>query len=130
MIDDKTYELNELQRLGKQLSDVESASLADRKASAAVWYDAMSQTPETVVERINWMLDGSYGFGAYVMAVRIATGGKRLNKAWRLGTLIAMLEWSCPAQMAVKQYKRLPVDKQEALNVAIVKMIEEWQEEK
>jgi hypothetical protein len=118
------YEQNERIAFHKKLSEVESASLAVRKAAGKEFAVYLLEYPATVVERISWLLDGNYGFGSHKTACEVVRN-KRMNRhAWLVQT-IAALEWGCPGRFAREAWTKLPETKKEALATQIAIVIEE-----
>jgi hypothetical protein len=116
---ESAYRHNEAMALARQLNCIETASLADRRAARADWAEALHD-PALVAERVRWLLDGSYGRGAYDRAWAIARASARSNKVAQLGQLIAALEWQCPAAFAAAAARRhCTVDQLRAVNAAI-----------
>lgn len=114
------YHANEMSRLARHLQQIENAPLLDRKEARKDWAEALQKYPDLITQRLGWLFNGSYGYGAMVRAREIA-GNKRANRAAALGLLIAALEWQCPADFARSEFRKLPAEQQEALNAAIIK---------
>ena len=122
------YDLNERIRFNKQLTEVERAPLAERKEAAAAWLESLTTSPEWVAEKIGWLLDGSYGYGAYQAARDVITHKRMNRRAW-LGQTIAALEWQCPNNYARAAWNKLSSEQQAALNAMIDREIEAVEEE-
>ena len=120
-----SYDIYELNR---QLKDVESAPLADRKEAQADWIDAMINCPETVSERVSWLIDGNYGAGSYSRALQIVQN-KRMNRVAALAQMIAALEWRCSNVFARSAWNKLTAEQQNKVNGLIMAEIEHWEEE-
>lgn len=112
------YEQRELQMAHKQIKDVERAPLADRKEAAAEFLEAMQDSPDTVGERVGWLLAGNYGFGAMLIAKNVLHH-KRMNREAALTHLVATFEWMAPQRMAAQEWKKLTHAQQDALDVAV-----------
>ena len=122
------YEQAEVALFSRQILDIAAAPLADRKEARTEWGTVMREQPDTVAERIDWILAGHYGQGAYIMARRVA-GNKRLNRAACLAHMVAALEWACPAPAASAEYNTLNQAEREAIDSAIAGIISAWEQE-
>lgn len=116
--------MNERRLLAKQLAEIKSAPLQDRKQAQLEWIKAMIETPDTVAERVGWIINGSYGYGA-CMAAKQIVDNPRMNRVAALGQLVAALEWQCPDDMARKAWTRLTPAEQERVNAAILREMNE-----
>lgn len=105
------------------IRQVESATLDDRKAGFADWLDALQNDPDVIVDRIEWLLDGNYGFGSYDMAREVITHTRMNRPAW-LGQTIAALEWQCPNDYARKAWNKLSDEQKGSLTAKINAVIE------
>ena len=77
-------------------------------------FSHLCDNPALVAERIGWLIDGNYGYGAYQAWREIANS--RMNKpAWLLQT-IAALEWRVNARDLNKLWHKLSTDQQEKIN--------------
>ena len=112
------YERHERRDAQRRLDEVEKAPLAERKESAANFFDAMRDHPELVAERVGWLLDGSYGYGQKLMA-RAVLGSPRMNRSAALTQMIAAFEWSSPSAMTRAAWKKLTKGQQAALEKAV-----------
>src|SRR3990167_3089706 len=104
------YEQREAQEFHRHLTEVEKAPLTDRKEACANFLYAMQHNPDIIGERIGWLIDGNYGYGAMKAARRIAEAGGRTNKAAQLTHLVAAFEWKCPPRLAVAAWKKLTAE--------------------
>ncbi len=120
------YEANEMKMFHKQLDALEHAPLAERKAAAAEWADALRNHPQTIAERIGWLLNGDYGYGSYVQARRIASS-PRMNRVAALSGLVAALEWMTPSSMAVGEWKKLTAAQKARVKRLIESGIKAWE---
>jgi hypothetical protein len=131
---DREYEMREAQEFQRQLRDVEKAPLADRKEAAKAWGQSLTDHgrddhPSVVAERIGWLLDGNYGYGAMQAARRIADNS-RMNRVAALSIMIAALEWMCPGKMAVAAWKKLSAPQKAKLEKAIKAEIDSYLKDK
>lgn len=122
------YERNELAEANQKLREVDRAPLAERKEAAAEFLVAMRDHPAMVAERIGWLLDGSYGYGAGLMAKRVL-GSPRMNRPAALTHMIAAFEWSTPGVMAIAGWKKLTKAQQAALDKAVLATIKSAESE-
>lgn len=115
-----------------RVAELKKEPLHERKQSANEFYEAMKSDGHTndnmVAERIGWLLDGNYGQEEYNQAHRILKMSGRANKVAQLSNMIAVLEWSCPPEMAVKMWKKLTAAEKAALDAAIKREIKSAQE--
>ena len=118
------YEEREAVDLRRKLAEVERAPLADRKAAAADYARTLAENPDIVAERVDWLIQGSYGYGSYRAALRILAD-KQSNRAAQLGQMIAALEWQCPNARARQVYNGLTVTQQTNVNKRIEAVIAE-----
>ena len=121
------YERRERQMFHTQLREVETAPLADRREARKDFQQAL-ETPDLVAERINWLLAGDYGKGAYD-AAREVLRRPRTNRAAWLTTTIAALEWRCPAKFAVEAWKKLAPAKKALLQKLVEREIRDAEKE-
>ena len=123
------YESTERTRFWRQIADVERAPLAERKAGRADWAEAM-QHPDTMAERVRWLLAGNYGHGAYLIAHEVRQNKrKRMNRAAAIGSYLAALDHYCPGDMARKAWNGLNKTNQAAVNKAIIKALDDYKKE-
>lgn len=81
--------------------------------------------PENVVaDRVGWLLDGTYGRGAYDKAREIVGLSGRANKRAMLFNLLAVLEWNLPQPAAAKVWQSLTPEQQQELSNLIDQEIE------
>lgn len=124
------YEMREFREYQKQIHEIERAPLADRKEACANFLHAMAHDPERVGERVGWLLDGNYGYGAMKQAKQVLAR-KRMNRPAALTHMIAALEWRCPGAMAAKVWHKLTPTQKAALDKAVkaeIKAAEEAEE--
>ena len=112
----------------RQIGAVEKAPLDDRREAGKEWAQALKDTPEIVIERIEWLLEGNYGWGSYEVARETVTH-KRMNRAAWLGVTIAALEWQCPNDRARAGWNKLDKAAQNAItdkiNAAIAQYLQD-----
>ena len=111
------YERREAQEFQRQLRRAEEDSLPEHREACAEFLEAMREQPDLIAERLEWLFDGSYGFGAQQAARRVLTSrGNRV--AWLVQTLAA-IEWRCPQRMAADAWKKLSVEERVCLDQAV-----------
>jgi predicted NAD-dependent protein-ADP-ribosyltransferase YbiA (DUF1768 family) len=115
---DEEYERRELSEARQKLAEVEKAPLTDRKEAAAEFFEAMRDNPAIIAERVGWLLDGNYGYGAMKMAKQVL-GSPRMNRSAALTHMIAAFEWQTPNAMAIAMWKKLTKGQQVALEKAV-----------
>lgn len=115
------YVADELRRVSKQIQEVCSAPLADRKEAEKEWFEALKQ-PSLIRERVNWLAEGSYGYGACLRGKRAAKG--QGNKVAQVAQLLAALEWQCTPDQAAKAWTMLSAEQQQAVNKAVAVELE------
>ena len=123
------YEQRELAEARQKIDEVERAALADRRAAAADFLEAMRDQPGLVADRIGWLLDGNYGYGPMLMAKRVL-GSSRMNRPAALTHMIGAFEWSTPVAMAIAGWKKLTKAQQSALDKAVLAAIKSAESEK
>jgi len=124
----KPGDAREIQVYFKQVEEINKAPLSERKKAAAEYGKYMREFPKTVAERVQWLLVGNFGYGSYVKARQIAVS-KGMNRVAVLANMTAELEWQCPAKMASDEWKKLTPAQQHAVNTAVAKEIQNWEEE-
>lgn len=114
------YEMRERAGFYNDMRRVSSQPLADRRESRSTFAGVMATDPEVIAERIGWIINGSYGRGAYVVG-REVLSKKRMNRpAWFVQT-VAALEWQCPPDFAVDAWKKLTPSQKAKLDAAVKK---------
>lgn len=122
------YERRELDEAQRRIREVEKAPLADRKEAAEEFFEAMSERPEIVGERIGWLFGGSYGYGEMMMARQIADN-TRMNREAALVQLVGIFEWMSPQDRTRASWKKLTDAEKDRLDEAVKKAIEDYEEE-
>lgn len=114
------YEQREALLLLKQLTEIDDLPLAERKDNEACLLDAMAHQPDLVAQRVGWLLDGNYGYGAMRRAEKIANS-PRMNQPAALvqlgGGFGVALCWAAHAGGVAMPYASDRVE--EAVNFAI-----------
>jgi hypothetical protein len=115
------YESNERAMLAIQIARVESAPLVDRRAGRDSLAEALT-VPGLIEERLRWLLEGCYGYGAMMKAKEIAAS--KMNRPAALMQLLGAVEWQCPGSMTRAMYLKLSPADQQALNAVIMAVID------
>ena len=116
------YEGAELLAFSRQIKRIADAPLADRQSAARDWRERLSD-PETIAVRADWILNGSYGHGAYLHAWHVARN-RRMNRAAWFSQMVAALDFNCPADFARREFLRLSKAQQAAVNAAILTAVD------
>ena len=117
------YAQNEKLLTNRRLNDLSHEPLHVRQANRKEYAKDLRDT-RLVVQRIKWMLDGNYGFGAYLICQDIMKN-YRMNRIAALSQMIGGLEWQCSALEARKAYLSLDAAAQDRINAAIQAVIDE-----
>lgn len=113
------YEMRERMEFNDKYREVAALPLADRKAAAKMFFEAMRDEPELVAERIGWLLAGNYGYGGMKAAEEVLKN-KRMNRMAWLTQAVGVCEWQCPQDMQIRMWKKLTKEQKEALDNAIL----------
>ena len=122
------YELREAQEYQKQIRETEKAPLSERNEAASEFLDAL-RNPTLVAERIDWIIEGNYGYGAMQAAKRVLGQSARANKIAQLSQMVAALEWRCPPRAAVAAWKKLSAQDKKYLEKEIEDVIRNAEKE-
>jgi macrodomain Ter protein organizer (MatP/YcbG family) len=122
------YEANELATARRDEERINREPLQDRKEYQANFLDSMANEPNTVAERVGWLINGSYGYGQMLLAKQIVAS-PRMNRVAALCQMTGVFEWRCPAAMGVAAWKKLTKTQQRTLNDAIEAVIAEAEKE-
>ena len=121
------YESNERMMLEKQIRGTETAPLSDRKDAQHKFYLAMLEEPFLVADRIRWIFQGNYGWGAMRRADEILMR-PRSNREAQLTQLVGALEWGCPPRETNAAWNKLDQRAKTALDQAIRKVLDEYKD--
>ena len=119
------YESLEHSRAIGQLNQLASAPLRDRQEARTAYHTAMRDDPELVAERIEWIIEGTHGYGPMLIARAILEGSDRSNKAAQLSHLVAGFEWLCPSRFARAAYLKLSTEEKQRIDELINQVIKE-----
>lgn len=120
------YEAREFRQAQRKEHEVEHAPLSERKEAQSEFLSVMRERPDIVAERIEWLLEGNYGFGQMKMAQGIADS-PRMNREAGLTQMIAVYEWNTPRRMAVDAWKKLTSAEKSKLSKAVAKAISNYE---
>ncbi len=104
---DREYVERERREYARRLVEIERASKADKLEAAAEFEKSLTEHPWIIVERMRWMLEGHYGYGAAEAANRVLTASKKANKKAMLFQQVGRIEWSCPVYYINKAWKEI-----------------------
>ncbi len=122
------YEANKWRMLQKQLAEIEAQPKIDALAAFEELKKDIKDS-RLIAERVSWLLDGNYGYGAMKEAQKVLAMGKSANKPAALTNLIGALEWRCKRAHILKAWKALTSAEQSALTVALDKVIFDYMAE-
>jgi hypothetical protein len=120
------YERNERTRYYNERAQLARAPLADRQDGRDRYLADLRDNPEIIGERVAWLLDGSYGKGAYDVAREIADN-PRMNRAAALGQMIAGCEWMATDALARDAWSRITGAQQRKVTDAINRAIKQYE---
>ena len=101
-----------------RLAKLKKQPLADRKEAQASFFEAMRDDPALVAERLEWLLNGSYGYGEKMLATQILKS-PRMNRSAALTQMIGAFEWMAPNDMVIAAWKKLSASEKAALETAV-----------
>ena len=100
------YERRERSEAQKRLTEIQRQPLADRKEAQAAFLKAMRDYPALIAERLGWLIDGNYGYGAMLLAKEVL-GKPRMNRSAALTQMIGAFEWMTPEDMTRAAWNKL-----------------------
>lgn len=112
----------------KRLNDAVKQSLTDRKEAKATWFEALTKYPDLIPQRIDWLINGSYGYGEMLLAKEVLAR-TRSNRVAALAQLIACFEWGCDAASARSAFRQLTPEQQARVNNSIQAVIDKPRED-
>ena len=124
------YEAREAQAFHVDLERARKGTRHEKRDAMQEYYLSMKREPELIAERVRWLLDGNYGYGAMKAAWKIVGLSERANKHAQLGNIIAALDWNCPREYAARAWVKLTSAEKEKLRRAIVDVMEDAIKEK
>lgn len=84
---------------------------------------AMRGDADKVARLVGWILNGSYGYGAYQQAWHVVDG-TRMNKPAYLVQLIGLMEWGATETQTRAAWKKLDAEQQTYLTSLVERVIE------
>ncbi len=108
------YEAQEWDMYIRDEREILTAPISERKENSEQFRVVMAESPEIVAERIQWLMDGSFGWAQHQKAIQVLRS-KRMNRTAALCHMIALWEWHTPPDMARKAWKTLTPDQQKDL---------------
>ena len=128
-MNDREYVDYERREYFRRIVKVERQSAGDKREAAAEFEKSLTEHPWIIVERMRWMLEGHYGYGAAEAANRVLTASKKANKKAILFQMVGRIEWSCPVYYINKAWKGISAEAQVAIKELIDQEIAEYVEE-
>ncbi len=125
---DHDYETREFREYQRQMKAAEHGSPTEKRDACARFIADMRDDPPLVAERVGWLINGSYGYGAHVQARRIVTS-PRMNRVAALVQMVGAIEWMCPVRSVVASWKKLSPTEKRNLDAAVKKEIRDAEAE-
>jgi hypothetical protein len=122
----KQYEEQEWKRANISYYDKEKLPKWDRQQGYKDLLADVIASPELISDRINWLLNGTYGYGEMKIAEQAIQLNKNPNSV--LFDLIAHWEWYTSAYYARKVYKNLTKEQQNNLNKLVSEEVQYWKD--
>lgn len=123
-----TYEINELNRHHAELARIESSRGSERAEGRKDAAERLTDA-ERVAKSVDWLLNGSYGHGAYLAAHNVL-GNPRMNRAAWYAQMVCCLDCSAHREDVRAEYNKLTPAQQDALTRAVEDVIKSWEKEK
>ena len=111
----KQHESIERDDFRRKLESLKKLPLAERKENRDNLVDALENQLKHFIDSAEWVLQGSYGFGAYVVAKEVIRS-KSMNRHSWLFTTVSALEYSVTAEMANRAWNSLDRDLQKRIS--------------
>lgn len=80
--------------------------------------DAMAKDPDVIRQRIEWLLEGHYGKGAYDVAHEVVANKRMNREAWLTHT-VGAIEWDVPQHIASSTWKKLTEKQKKSLDASV-----------
>ena len=122
------YETQERDIFMADLARAETGTREEKREAYNSLLNDIREDPKFVIDRLGWMLNGSYGSGAY-KAVWDVINNPRMNREAWLFRWFAALEYLCPDRLARKVWNELTPDQQKEINRLIGEEIEYYRKE-
>lgn len=92
---------------------------AEHKESAKEFATDMANKPGLVAERVSWLLNGSYGYGSYQQARKVAANTHMTREAWMV-QVIGALEWGCREVDTRRAFNAMTSEQKAKLNALVL----------
>jgi len=110
------YENYEHRLFLKQLQEVEDLPLSERRENRIEYVNDLTNNPEIIIDRIGWIINGTYGFGPYNAFKKLS---KRMNRRAWLFIVLAAIEWGVSNEFSRGVWNDLPKELQNKINAGI-----------
>jgi len=108
------YILNELRLLNNQINELSKLSKSEKQENKQNLLETWIKYPEVFADRIGWILNGTYGYGAMYRAIQLADN-KRCNRIAGLSIILSAIEYGVTSDNSIKAWKTLSKEQQEKL---------------
>jgi len=122
------YGRREIDSYRRHMRGLEKEPLRERQKDAAEFFMAMANEPRLVAERVGWLLDGSYGRGAFLKAKQVLLS-PRMNRVAALTQMAGALEWRSTPAFTAKAWNKLTPAQKTALQVVVGAEVEQAERE-
>lgn len=122
------YEQEELRRFHGEMMERERRPLLDRRDAKENLRNTLAtiEGVQDFLQTVSWIINGSYGAGAYLAFRRLT---KRMNRrAWLFNTA-ACLEYDCPIKFSCATWHNLSTDLQTHINLELDNLLQAHDEE-
>ncbi len=116
------YESRERAEFNQLVRSKDKESLTERQEARDEFLGAMAERPGTVGERIEWLLDGNYGYGGMLIAKEVIANKRMNREAWLVGH-VGAIDWNCPIAFGLGAWKKLSKAQKDALSAAVKRAI-------
>lgn len=120
----KEYEDREAMEFIRQRNAPNELPRMERKETSAEFAKDMANDPALVATRVSWLLNGSYGYGSYQAARKVAANTHMTREAWMV-QVIGAIEWQCREVDTRRAFNAMTKAQQKALTVAVLAEIAE-----
>jgi len=108
------YIIRELTLLDNQINELSKLTRIEKQENKTKLLKTWIEYPEVFVDRIGWILNGTYGYGVMYRAIQLADN-KRCNRIAGLSVILSAIEYSVTNDNSIKAWKTLTVEQQEKL---------------
>lgn len=116
------YEQNERRLFLAALREVDrdwkGHSALVKSELAEGFLEAMAKDPDVIRQRIEWLLAGHYGKGAYDFAHEVVANKRMNREAWLTHT-VGAIEWDVPQHIAISAWKKLTEKQKKSLDASV-----------